>query len=191
MKNAFSTAAMRKRTTVTLFKAFFSLGVIIGGINLSTINASAAESLFFYGAKGDLKKEANMAAASVSPLERGDELVVVKKEGLWILVKKGEKEGWVPKLLVNATKPVGAASLVTDIKSDFKANRERSTPRSVVASTRGLDSSRSMSRVREGGMLYRVDLHSVEEIEGVKLDKNSLDSFGSALRSTKDQSGRK
>ena len=150
--------------------------VLAGGVCIGTL-VSADEVMYVNAAKSVLKKEPKMDASSVGDLERGDELSVQKKEGMWYQVKKGGKVGWVPKLFISSTKPVGAATLATDVKNDFKASRERTTPRSVVASTRGLDASKSMSRVREGGLMYRVDYRSVDDIEKMKIENEDLAAF--------------
>ena len=171
---------MAKMRELTASSFCFVTGLMFGVVLLVVLfphMAISGETIFVSAAKAALKKEPKMDSVAVGELVRGDELQVEKKEGLWFFVKRNSIEGWVPKLFLSPSKPIGAASLASDVKSEFKSSRERTTPRSVVASTRGLDSSKSMSRVRDGGLIYRVDYRSVTDLESIKITNGEVDAF--------------
>lgn len=155
--------------------SLFGIGALFGLEIVSP--AFAGETMYIQSANAGLKKEPKMSADNIAELHRGDEVAILKKDGMWFEVSATGKTGWVSKLFMSPNKPVGASSLVNEVKSEFKANRERTQPKAVAASTRGLDSSRSMSRVREGRQLFQMDYPSLEVIEGMKIENEELNQF--------------
>ncbi|MGK5088875.1 SH3 domain-containing protein [Bdellovibrionota bacterium FG-2] len=115
---------------------------VLGLMGLTSINVAFAaepERGYIQAAKADLKAEPKMDSKSLTQLKRGDPLTIEKKEGIWNYVKVGNKAGWVSKLFISATKPVGAAELSQNSNNNLeKSSRRRSSSYAVSAATRGL-----------------------------------------------------
>ncbi len=116
--------------------------VILGfvfSLAASWTQAEEPEIGYIQAAKADLKADPKMDSRSITTLKRGDQLTIEKKEGIWNFVKVGGKAGWISKLFVSATKPVGAAELSqSSSESVEKSSRRRSSSYAVSAATRGL-----------------------------------------------------
>jgi hypothetical protein len=135
----------------------------------------ADETMYVQAVKIELKGAPQMNAAKVADLKRGDELKVLKKDGLWYQVKSGASLGFISKMFVSPNKPVGNADLNADVQVSLeKTSRRRSSSYSVSASTRGLSAD---ARVRDGREMYRSDYEALKEVEGYEVKKGDLDNF--------------
>lgn len=140
-------------------------------------SAFAGETMYVQPAKAKLLGEPKMNGAQVAELKRGDAVEVLKKEGLWFQVKSGKNTGYVSKLFVNDTKPVGEDELQKKLSGNdnvAKAARRRSSSYSVSAATRGLTAG---NRVREGRETYESDYEAVKKMDELKVDKAELQRF--------------
>lgn len=136
---------------------------------------SWGETLFVQSQKMALKAEANMAAADVMSLVRGDEVSVLETQGTWLKVQKGDKAGWVSKLFVSKNKPVGAATLAQEVTaSEAKTSRRRESSYSVSASTRGL---MPIQRSRTGRESYQSDNEALESINARQISEADVGAF--------------
>ena len=136
-----------------------------------------SEKLYVQSVKANLMAEPQLNSRSLAILKRGTELKVIRKEGTWYQVSALEKSGWVSKLFVNPTQPMGEAQLATELSQDKnlnKAARRRSSSYGVSASTRGLTSG---SRVREGREKYPSDYEAVDKIDKQKAEEHEVDQF--------------
>lgn len=135
----------------------------------------AEETMYVQAVKIELKGAPQMNAAKVADLKRGDELKVIKKDGLWYQVKAGAAAGFISRMFVSPNKPVGNADLNADVQVSLeKTSRRRSSSYSVSASTRGLSAD---ARVRDGREMYRTDYDALKEVEAYEVKKGDLDNF--------------
>lgn len=152
---------------------------ILTGLFLS-IRLLAAEpsSVFVQSQSTQLRQDPSATSAALMDLKRGDELLVLKKEGMWLQVKvNNQTEGWVPKILTSTVKPLGQAQLLKDtakIDSSAKTSRRRTTDYAVSAATRGLSAS---ERHRPGDENFRSNRKAVDELEKVQLSPQQIKNF--------------
>ncbi|MCM2279219.1 MAG: SH3 domain-containing protein [Oligoflexia bacterium] len=140
----------------------------------------AGETLYVQPAQTPLKSAPQMNAANITQLRRGEALTVLKKEGIWFQVTAGKSTGWISKLFVNTSKPVGEAELSKELADDKnlgKASRRRVSSYAASASTRGLTAG---NRMREGRETYQSDFKAVEKMEELKVPENELRNFQQA-----------
>jgi hypothetical protein len=131
--------------------------------------------VFVQTIKTPLRAEPKMESAEVKSLQRGDELAVVKVQGMWLQVQFKGTTGWISKIFTSTHKPVGQAALMKDVKEDLsKTSRRRSSSYDVSASTRGLTGN---SRAREGKDMYKADYDSLEKKEKSQPSEKQLNEF--------------
>ncbi|OFZ20657.1 MAG: hypothetical protein A2X94_04045 [Bdellovibrionales bacterium GWB1_55_8] len=139
---------------------------------------AAPEIVYVQAEKTALKAGPQMAAPTIGPLVRGEELEVLEKRGVWLRVRQtrsGGREGWVSKLFTSSHKPVGHATLSQEVKVSLeKASRRRESSYSVTASTRGLNAD---ERVRGGRELFRADYDALKKMEAFKLQEGAVRQF--------------
>jgi hypothetical protein len=151
-----------------------SFSFLITSLVINDVHANE-KTLYVQAAKTQLKEQPQMSASNLMELERGDELEVLEKDGIWYQVSAAGKEGWISKLFVNTYRPVGKSDLIQDGSDDLsKASRRRSSSYSVAAATRGLSAS---DRVREGRELYRSDFLGLEKMETYNPGEEELERF--------------
>ena len=108
----------------------------------------AGELMYVQSATAKLKSGPSMSAPDVATLNRGTIVFPGKNQGVWIEVTANNKTGWVSKLFISKTKPVGETELMKNpSETDSKVSRKRSSDFAVSAATRGLQSN---DRVRDG-----------------------------------------
>lgn len=152
---------------------------IIFGLFLSTrLLAAEPTNVFVQSQNTQLRQEPSASSSSLMDLKRGDELQVLKKEGMWLQVKaNNQTEGWVPKILTSTVKPLGQAQLLKDtakIDSNAKTSRRRTTDYAVSAATRGLSAS---ERHRPGDESFRSNRKAVDELEKVQITPQQIKNF--------------
>ena len=131
--------------------------------------------LYVQVANAKLKTEPKLAAQDVATLGRGDEVKVLNTQGPWYEVQFKESKGWISKLFVNKTKPIGQADLLANpADSEAKTSRKRSANYAVSAATRGLTAS---DRVRDGKELFRSDKKAVEDLEKLEVPEGQVENF--------------
>ena len=134
--------------------------------------------VFLQSQSTPLKENPKTEAAVINQLKRGDELRVLKKEGLWVQVKtKSNHVGWVPKIFTSGVKPMSQSQLLKDtanLDSSAKTSRKRTTDYAVSAATRGLAST---SKHRPGDELFRSNRQAVEELEKLNVSPERVEKF--------------
>lgn len=152
--------------------------IILGLLFYIPLSAEEFSRVFVQAQSTQLRKEASTTASSLMDLKRGDELLVLKKEGLWLQVKVNNQiDGWVPKILTSTIKPLGQAQLLKDtakMDSTAKTSRRRTTDYAVSAATRGLSAS---ERHRPGDESFRSNREAVEELEKIQLTPQQIKNF--------------
>lgn len=129
----------------------------------------------------NLKKDPLSSSSNLGQVNRGDELEVLKQQGIWLQVTtKSKIAGWIPKLFTTKIKPMDQAQLLKDtahLDSNAKISRRRTTDYAVSAATRGLAST---EKHRPGDELYRSNRLAVENLEKLKIDPEKLKTFKSS-----------
>ena len=150
--------------------------LLFGSLALTLPLAQAsAETLFVMAQKVGLKAKPAMSEADVATLQRGDSVDVVSTEGAWLQVQKGESRGWVSKLFLTKTKPIGAAALATEVPaSEAKTSRRRESSYAVSASSRGL---LPIERTRNGRESYRADNEALAAVIKFSVTPSELQQF--------------
>jgi hypothetical protein len=144
----------------------------------SMVNAADAEVVYLQSQTTQLRAEPKAGSPTVLDLKRGDQLAVLKKEGLWLQVKTTtNSEGWVPKILTSTIKPLAQAQLLKDsenLDTKAKSSRRRTTDYAVSAATRGLSAG---ERHRPGDENFRSNRKAVDELEKIKLAPEQVKKF--------------
>ena len=136
---------------------------------------SGAEPLFVQAVKADLHEEAKLDSPTLVSLKRGNEVESLERQSMWVKVKYANKVGWISRLFLSTTRPVGEADLSNDIAGNLeKASRRRSSSYAVSASSRGLMTD---ERTRQGRALYRTDSESLDALESTSFEAAKLRGF--------------
>ena len=148
---------------------------------LCTARADAATALWVQAVQVDLKTEAQMSAAPVLHLKRGDQVALLTTQGLWLQVTVHGKTGWLSKIFLSDHPPIGNAELSKEVNVSMeKTTRRRSSSYAVSASTRGLQADKSISR--RGEDTQRPDYRSLEKMEHFQLDSRLISRFAAEAR---------
>lgn len=138
----------------------------------------AGELMFVQAATAKLKSGPSMSAPDVATLNRGTIVYPGKTQGVWIEVTANNKTGWISKLFISKTKPVGEAELMKNpSETDSKVSRKRSSDFAVSAATRGLQSN---ERVRDGRELYRSNTQAVDNLDQLNIPDQQVQKFEEA-----------
>lgn len=140
----------------------FSLGVFAQG-----------KVVYVTAATAKLKAEGKAGAADVGAVARGTELQVKTEQGPWLEVSNGKTQGWISRLFVSPTKPIGQAELLKDSKvTEEQMSRKRASGYSVSAATRGL-SATSRNRNEK----FRSNNKALEELEAKAANEQQIEKF--------------
>lgn len=138
----------------------------------------AGELMYVQAASAKLKSGPSMSAPDLATLNRGTIVFPGKTQGVWVEVTANNKTGWVSKLFISKTKPVGEAELMKNpSETDSKVSRKRSSDFAVSAATRGLQSN---DRVRDGRELYRSNTQAVENLDKLNIPDQQMQKFEDA-----------
>lgn len=156
------------KSTFFVLISIFLLSSILG----QTAEAQAKK-VYVTAASAKLKAEAKAGAADVGAITRGTELTVKTEQGPWLEVTDGKASGWISKLFISPTKPIGQAELLKDSKvTDEQMSRKRASGYSVSAATRGL-SATSRNRNEK----FRSNNKALEELEAKSVNDQVIEGF--------------
>jgi uncharacterized protein YgiM (DUF1202 family) len=137
-----------------------------------------AETFYVQSVKAALKEGPQAGAKDLAELPRGEAVEVSEKQGLWYAVTVNGKKGWVNRLTVSATKPVGKAELQQKLEtvSLEKSSRKRpSGSADTVASTRAVLASGERKRGEQEQ--YNSDFEAVDQMEKSKIKTDDVEKF--------------
>ncbi len=123
------------------FEKLITMMIFIFCFSYTNTTLAEGEIIFVQSKTTSLKKEPKMDAENLISLKRGDELKVLKSEGMWIFVESNKSQGWISKILTSKNKPIGEADLLKDYGNSMskeKSARKRTSEYAVSAATRGL-----------------------------------------------------
>lgn len=122
------------------------------------MNAAMAESLYVQSLKGDVMAQPAFNAAKVGSVQRGDQLMLLKRQGVWCQVKFDGKQGWMPKLLLAEQPPMKKVSVFTGNENVLKHKaRVRASNVTTAGAARGLSSDRRRVTAVKGANFSAVD----------------------------------
>jgi|GEM_PF-3473485 len=155
------------------------IGIFRKGLNtlfLLIVSYSWAEEVVFVQAeKTKLLVDSKMGSAVAGEVTRGTSLKVLELKGGWYKVEVEGKTGFISKLFVSKTAPVGVAQLKNvEGASEEKMARKRSSNYSVSAATRGLQTG---SRNRNNQEKYRSNNKAVEDLENAQVTSEEVHQF--------------
>jgi hypothetical protein len=153
--------------------------LVCAALWLAAGQAVAAEIWFVQAAKADLYQAPQLDSPKAGPpLVRGDKLDALERQGVWVKGQLGKRVGWVNRLFLSHTEPVGSAELQKDLPGSLeKASRRRSSSYAVSAASRGLITD---ERARTGRSIYRSDFDALEAMEHFALAPAKLKAFQTA-----------
>ena len=135
----------------------------------------AEETRWVQAVKADLMKGPTQSAEKITTLNRGDEVVVLESQGLWSKVRAGKHTGWVSKIFLSLTKPVGQADLQKEVPASLeKASRRRPPSYTVNAAARGLAEDESTGNGADG---YKADYKALKKVEERKVSPAEVEKF--------------
>lgn len=138
----------------------------------------AADLMYVQAASAKLKSGPSMSAPDIATLNRGTIVFPGQAQGVWVEVTANNKKGWISKLFISKTKPIGEAELMKNpSETDSKVSRKRSSDFAVSAATRGLQAN---DRVRDGRELYRSNNQAVDNLDKMNIPDQQLKKFEDA-----------
>lgn len=142
--------------------------------------AKPPATMFVHASRTDLRAAPDTKAKALRTLSRGDSVKVLEAGNVWAKVEIAGVEGWVSKVFLTPTKPVGKAELSNEVGDSVeKSSRRRPSSYNVSAATRGLDGD---AEVKDGKTLYKTDYDAVERIEKRKVAPGDVDRFRDAAK---------
>lgn len=148
--------------------------ILISCFCAASLQAAEGKLVFVTAANAKLKTEAKAGSADVIQVERGTQLSVLTESGSWYQVSQGAKTGWISKLFVSTTKPIGQNDLLKEnAVTDEQMSRKRSSGYSVSAATRGLSATSRNQR----GEKFRSNNQALDELEKKSLKPEEILQF--------------
>ncbi len=159
-----------------MLKLFFmSLSVLLS----EPVLAIDLTNVFVQSQITQLRKHPQISADSLMDLKRGDELLIIKKEGLWLQVKTtNQREGWIPQILTSTIKPLEpmpSFQEASPISSHTKASNQPSRNSVTSASARGLSASEKNDS--GGDESFPINRQAVEDLDKLRITPQQVKKF--------------
>lgn len=159
-----------------MFKLFF---MCLSALLTGPVFAIDLTNVFVQSQSTQLRKHPQISADSLMDLKRGDELLIIKKEGLWLQVKTmNQREGWVPQILTSTIKPLEelpSFQETSPIDSPAKASNQRSKNYATSASARGLSASEKNDS--GGDESFPINRQAVEDLDKLRITPQQVKKF--------------
>ena len=125
-------------------------------------SAVLAENGYVQARQAELFAEPSFKESVIAVAHKGDAVVIEQRQGRWLKVKFGDKEGWVSKLLVSGEQPKDKITVLDeDGESLDQTVRRRASATTEAAAARGL---RGEKRDRREDKTVNFDaLHKMEQ----------------------------
>jgi len=156
--------------------------VLLACLCTALLQAADGKLVYVTAANAKLKTEAKAGSADVSQVDRGTQLSVLSESGSWYQVSQGAKTGWISKLFVSNSKPIGQNDLLKEnAVTDEQMSRKRSSGYSVSAATRGLSATSRNQR----GEQFRSNNQALDELEKKSLKPEEIIQFQDEAKNAK------
>ncbi len=134
----------------------------------------AQDVYYVQSVKAKVLSGASFKSGVMGEVGRGFKFVSSARQGNWVKVKYGSKEGYVSALLLATHPPMEKQGLITGREAEIKQSvRRRASTYTSAAAARGLTAV-DRKRLNEEG---RVNYESLEEIESLSLSQDEIDRF--------------
>lgn len=134
----------------------------------------AESNYYVQSLNANVRAEPSFGAKVIAKIEKGQKLTSISKEGSWIKVKIGGKEGYISSLLVSTQPPLQKQFVIKAEDEEIKQGaRRRASSFSSAAAARGLTDE---ERKREG-IEEEPDYKAVDKMESVKVTPEEVNRF--------------
>lgn len=124
---------------------------------------SAASDLYIQSVKAGILSAPSLGSPKLADALKGEKVKEIEKKGDWYKVRYKEMDGWVSRLLVGISPPVGRISILEETEEKVeKGARKRASAFTTAAAARGLAEERARLSDR-----YKVDYSGVEMMEAI------------------------
>ena len=137
----------------------------------------AAETLYVQSDRAALLEEPSLGAEELAPLNRGEELESLARDGSWYRVRVDEREGWIARLVVGSQPPMERKSLLDGEDARMDNPRRRPSEVATAAAARGL-TPEERERMNAPGV---ADYQGIEAMESLVIEASELREFGRPL----------
>ncbi|OGV97613.1 MAG: hypothetical protein A3I04_03585 [Nitrospinae bacterium RIFCSPLOWO2_02_FULL_39_110] len=153
-------------------KKFVSCLFVVSLLLVVPSLVSAAD-LFVQSVKAPIFSAPSLGSQKIAEAVRGEMLKELEKKGDWYKVSYKDKVGWVSRLLVGTTQPMGKVLLAEEGGEKLeKGARKRASAFTTAAAARGLAEERARLSDK-----YKVDYKSVEAMETMKISDDEVSKF--------------
>ena len=145
------------------------------GASLFFAAAAGAEQLYYVqSVKAKILSAPSFRSAAVAEVGKGQSLVLKAREGIWMKVAYGGKEGYVSSLLVSSHPPLQKRGFIKANDSEIKMGvRRRSSAFASAAAARGL----TKEDRRRADTEDRVDYAALHNMETLSYSDEEVDRF--------------
>lgn len=136
-----------------------------------------ADTRYISSAKAKVLKEPDFKAPILLELEKGNQVDVLKTQGVWLNVQAQDKTGWISKFLVKETLPLEKVTVLPgDDETQLKDVRRRTSAITTAAAARGLAAAEDQSDDK-----YSDNLDGVNYMESFRISSQDLQKFEQPL----------
>lgn len=151
------------------------LGILIAAsLIFGAVPAFGQRVYYVQSMRAKITSNPSFKARTIAVVKKGYPLTVLGRKGTWIKVKYGNKQGYVPSLLLSRRPPLNKRGLIKADEDALKSNiRRRASTYTSAAAARGLaaDDRRRLSAEGE------IDLGSLEKMEAFTVSVDELSKF--------------
>jgi uncharacterized protein YgiM (DUF1202 family) len=142
----------------------------------SLYGAAVLAETFYYvqSVSARVRAEPSFTAKVIAGVAKGQKLTSTGKDGAWIKIKVGDKEGFVSSLLLSTQPPLDKTVVIKAEDPEIKQNvRRRASSFSSAAAARGLVDEDKKDDANDKGP----DYESVKKMEAIKIPNDEVDKF--------------
>jgi uncharacterized protein YgiM (DUF1202 family) len=152
----------------------FSLFMIPVLVTVLCAPLFAQDVYYVQSVRAKVLSRASFKSGVLGEVGKGFKFVSSGREGNWMKVTYGSREGYVSALLLAAHPPIEKQGLIKGREAEIKQNvRRRASTYTSAAAARGLTAADRKRLNEEGGVNYE----SLEKVESFSLSQNEIDQF--------------
>lgn len=151
-------------------KAFFFACILVVALSASVF---AAETVYVQSVKAKVMAEPSLKAEVVGEVAKGHRFDGAVKEGGWVKVKMGTREGFVSALLVGPKPPLDKQGLIGEESEIREGARRRASTFASAAAARGL----TADDRRRLGKEEKVNYEALDKVEAFSLTEKEITAF--------------
>lgn len=148
--------------------------IMMAALALGLVSPAAADPVFVHAQEAELREAPGFDAPVVTGLERGAEVERLARQGRWLRVRSGEREGWVFRFLTGPRPPMAKQSVLDESSPELgDQTRRRASEVTTAGAARGLTAEERRRLSRQGA----ADYEALDRLEGLDIPPEDVRAF--------------